>query len=85
MSMRNLYEATNAIEANLLKGLLEREGIETFVNGEYLTGGIGELPVAGLVTLSVEEDDVQQALQIIEAYEAGEYALSDDDTGPAQG
>lgn len=77
--MRNIYEAANTIEANLLKGLLEQEGIEVFINGEYLQGGIGELPVSGIVTLSVEEDDVAAALKLIEAYEAGEYALQDED------
>lgn len=73
--MRHIYEASNTLEANLLKGLLENEGIETFINGEYLTGGIGELPLSGIVTLSVEEDDVVKALSIIEAYEAGEYEI----------
>jgi len=77
--MQNIYEAANTIEANLLKGLLEQEGIETFVNGEYLVGGIGELPVSGIVNLSVEEDDMAKALKIIEAYEAGEYSLQDDE------
>jgi len=78
--MRHIYQAANTIDANLLKGLLEHEGIEAFVNGEYLTGGIGELPASGIVTLSVEEGDVAQALKIINAFEAGEYALRDDDT-----
>jgi hypothetical protein len=74
--MQIIYEAANTIEANLLKGLLEQEGIEIFVNGEYLSGGIGELPVSGIITLSVEEDDMAKAIKIIEAYEKGEYALS---------
>jgi len=77
--MQIVYEAANTIEANLLKGLLEQEGIETFVNGEYLVGAIGELPVSGIVNLSVEEDDMAKALKIIEAYEAGEYSLQDDE------
>jgi hypothetical protein len=75
--MRNLYEASNAIEANILKGLLEVEGIEVFINGEYLQGGMGDLPVSGIITLSVEECDVARALKIIEAYEAGEFELKD--------
>jgi hypothetical protein len=78
--MKHIYEASNTIEANLLKGLLENEGIETFIDGEYLQSGIGELPASGIVTLSVEEDDVEQALKIIEAYDAGEYEIKDDDT-----
>jgi hypothetical protein len=73
--MRHIYEASHTIEANLLKGLLEAEGIEVFVNGEYLQGGVGDLPVSGIITLSVEEDDADAALKTIEAYEAGEYEL----------
>jgi hypothetical protein len=73
--MRHIYEASNTIEANLLKGLLENEGIESFIDGEYLQSGIGELPASGIVTLSVEEDDVEKALKIIESYEAGEYEI----------
>lgn len=76
--MQIIYEASNTIEANILKGLLEQEGIEIFVNGEYLTGGIGDLPVSGIVTLSVEEDDMAKALRVIEAYEAGDYSLGED-------
>ncbi|MDH5183070.1 MAG: DUF2007 domain-containing protein [Gammaproteobacteria bacterium] len=74
-----VYEAANTFEANLLKGLLEQQGIEVTIAGEYLQGGIGELPVAGLVTLSVEEIDLLAAQKIIKDYEAGVYALEDED------
>lgn len=39
-----VYRAANAIEAHIVKGLLEGEGIETQVTGEHLSGGVGELP-----------------------------------------
>jgi len=77
---RIVYEASNSLEANLLKGLLAQQGIEAMVAGEYLQGGIGELPVAGLVTLSVEEEDLQAAERIILDYESGVYALSEDES-----
>lgn len=73
--MRTIYQVVNIKKANLVKGLLEPEGIEVFINGEYREGGIDELPVSGIITLSVEEDDVANALNIIEAYETGEHTL----------
>ena len=42
--MKVIYQAENAIDANLLKGWLEQDGIMAFVNGEFLQGGVGELP-----------------------------------------
>lgn len=77
--MQNFYEAANSLEANLLKGLLAQQGIEVRVSGEYLQGGIGELPLAGLLTLSVDEADLAAAERIIKDYEAGAYALSEDE------
>lgn len=72
-----LYEAANSIEANLLKGLLAQQGIESRIDGEYLQGGIGELPLTGLLTLRVEEEDLLAARKIITDYESGAYALPD--------
>lgn len=63
--MRVIYQAENAIDANLLKGLLEQDGIKAFVNGEYLQGGMGELPVGGLVTVSVADADLEAAMSIV--------------------
>lgn len=74
-----LYQAANSLEANLLKGLLEQQGIEASIAGEYLQGGIGELPVAGMVTLNVEQTDLHAAQKIIKDYEAGMYALDEED------
>jgi len=78
--MQIVYEAANSLEANLLKGLLAQQGIEAMIAGEYLQGGIGELPVAGMVTLSVEETDLLAAERIIRDYESGVYAISEDES-----
>ena len=51
--MRTAYEASNAIEAHILQGYLEQEGIAVQVVGAYLQGAIGELPAHGLVRLLV--------------------------------
>lgn len=68
--MRIVYRAANIIDANLVKGTLEQAGIPAFVNGEYLTGGIGELPVGGLVNVMVADIDVEHAQRIADDIDA---------------
>ena len=74
--MKTVYEAANAIEAHMLQDLLRQEHIEADVQGAYLTGGIGELPAAGLVRLTVEDEDYTPAREIIERWEASEASPS---------
>jgi hypothetical protein len=59
--MHLVYRAENLIDAHLVKGLLEQAGIPAFVLGEHLTGGVGELPVMGLVTVGVPDECVDAA------------------------
>ena len=59
--MKTVYEASNAIEAHMLLDLLKQEGVTAQIHGEYLQGGIGELPASGFVRLVVEEADYEQA------------------------
>ncbi|MEO6365234.1 MAG: DUF2007 domain-containing protein [Luteimonas sp.] len=51
--MRVVYEAGNIIDAHLVRHALEHAGIPVFVRGEALLGGMGELPVYGLVAVCV--------------------------------
>lgn len=53
--VRPVYEADSLIDAHLVRGLLEAEGIPAWVRGESLAGAMGELPVAGLVVVCVPE------------------------------
>jgi cupin 2 domain-containing protein len=69
--MKTFYEASNAIEAHLLADLLRQEGLQVHVLGEYLQGGIGELPAAGFVRLAVDETDLPQARELVRQWEAG--------------
>jgi len=64
-----VYTAQNSIDAHIIKGLLEQQGISARVNGEYLQGGIGELPPMGLITVSVAEENYEQALKFVLEYE----------------
>lgn len=75
--MKKIFDANNSIEANLLKNILEQEGIGAYINGEYLQGGIGELPVMGLLSVMVEERDWVRASEIVRRWERGGYAIDD--------
>ena len=67
-----VYSARDLTDAYIVKGMLEHHGIATRVNGGFLSGGIGELPPLDLVTVSVEDDDQEQALQLLKAFDRGE-------------
>ena len=67
--MKVIYRAENAIDANLLKGLLEQAGFMAFVNGEFLQGGIGELPAGGLITVSVADADLEAAMRVVAEFQ----------------
>ena len=66
--MRKIYEPENTMEGELLQGMLASEGIESHITGRHLLGAVGELPVFGLLGLSVEDDQAEQARQLITAY-----------------
>ena len=66
-----VYNAANSLDANMIKGLLEQYNIRSFVQGEYLQGGVGELPTADLVTVSVVGKHEAEAKNIINEWEAG--------------
>ncbi len=51
--MKVVYEAGNVIDAHLVRHALEHAGIPAFVRGEALLGGMGELPMCGLVAVCV--------------------------------
>lgn len=78
-TMKIVYRAANLIEANLVKGLLESEGIHAVASGDYLQGGMGEIPATGLNTVLVNTDDYTKAKNILKNYEAGEFAVQDPD------
>ena len=68
--VRIVYEAENIIDANLVKNVLENEGIVAFVSGQYLTGAAGELPPLALVKVMVAESDWQRARVIAQKIDA---------------
>ena len=64
--MTIVYNATDAIEAQLMKNMIEQVDIDAFIHGDILQGGIGELQVFGLVQVLVHDDNYYQAKQVID-------------------
>ena len=72
--MRTVYHAEGLVDAHLMKDALEQAGIPAFVNGEYLIGGMGQLPARDFLTVSVPDVAVEAALPVIR--EVGETLRS---------
>ena len=66
--MRIVYDAYTSLDAHVVKNLLESEGVEAYIQGEYLQGGVGELSAMNLVKVSVDDNDVAKARAIIEEW-----------------
>ena len=77
-----IFQAANAIEANVVKGLLLGEGIDTTLQGEHLTGAMGELPPTDL-TIGVWISQIKSAPaqtiinQYVEAQKAANNSAND--------
>jgi hypothetical protein len=67
--MRTIYQAENLFDAQWVKDALEAAGIPAFIGGASLTGGIGELPVIGLVTVQVPDGAVAAAGPIVAEFD----------------
>jgi hypothetical protein len=79
--MISVFRGSDYIEAQLLTGLLRQAGIDVFLQGALLQGGLGELPAMGHLSLLVDEQDRKAAEILIAAYECGELAIDDEDAG----
>lgn len=86
--MIEIYRASHPVQAHLLRGILEAEGIEAEVIGEFSFNVRGEAPVT-TETLPrvavVNEADVERAREIAAAFDQGAplegVELLDDDGG----
>ncbi|MCW9014688.1 MAG: DUF2007 domain-containing protein [Gammaproteobacteria bacterium] len=67
--MIKIYKAANITEAHIVKGMLEANGIDAYVDGQYLQGGIGELATMDFAAVSVDDNDGKRAREIIAEYE----------------
>lgn len=77
--MISVYRGSDYFEAQILKGLMEQQGLQVFLQGTALQGGMGDLPALGHLLITVNDADQQRAEDIIAAYEAGDFSLDDMD------
>ena len=70
--MRAAYEASNAVEAHMIRDLLKQEGVPADIHGEHLLGAMGEIPVAGVVRVMVDDSDYAQARAVVEGWDAAQ-------------
>jgi Putative prokaryotic signal transducing protein len=74
----SVYRCSDYIEAQLLAGLLREHGINVFLQGALMHGGIGELPAMGHLSIMVDDQDQTAAERIIQTYERGDLAIDDE-------
>ena len=72
--METVFDAENNVEAHMIVHLLERSGIKAEIMGEYLQGGVGELPAHGNIRVVVDPSDVPEARKLISEWEAEQRA-----------
>jgi hypothetical protein len=81
--MKKVYMAMNPTDAHLLKGVLESEGIEAVVQGEFLWIARGEVPITTDTAPSVwvlDEADYERATQVVKEFQSsGEISGPDDE------
>lgn len=69
--MRVVYEAAGIIDAHLIRHALEAAEIPVFIKGEALLGGMGELPMFGLVQVCVPDAAWREAREVVETVGLG--------------
>ena len=80
--MQKVYESSTALEAHMVKNLLETEEISSRIDGEDLQGGVGALQAIGIVRVLVEDTDFIKAKGIIDKWESDQPAASKDNLKP---
>jgi len=82
--MKVVYHAANLIDAHLVRHALEAEEIPVFLQGEALTGGMGELPLFGTILVCVPDVVWPHAKDIVDALPLNQPVehVDDDDEAP---
>lgn len=67
--MKLAYKAANITDAEIVRGMLEANGLEAHVSGYYLQGGVGEMATMDFARVEVADGDFDKARALIEEYE----------------
>lgn len=73
--MKIVYEAAGLIDAHLVKHALEAAEIPVFLKGEALLGGMGELPLFGVVQVCVPDSAWPEARDVVDSLDLGSPAI----------
>lgn len=63
--MHTVYRAESIVDAHLVKDYLEQADIPVFIAGEYLTGGVGQLPARDFLHVTVPDSYAQAAAPLV--------------------
>ena len=87
--MKQVYTASNIVDAQIFKDYLCGAGLEAIIKGEFLTGAVGELPTNTYPTVWVIDEDLfdkaKELLKIYEAPRPSDQVFHDSWTCPACG
>lgn len=84
--MKTIYRAGDILEAHIVAGMLNAEGIEAEVAGFYQQGAVGELaPQDFARVMLVDERDTERAERVIADYETREPEPVTDGAGEESG
>lgn len=67
--MQLIYRASDITEAHIVSGMLQANGLESFVGGHYLQGAIGDMAVQDFAVVHVADEDFTEAKRLIADYE----------------
>lgn len=80
--MKIIFRANDILEAHIIAGMLNSQGVETYVGGHYLQGAIGDLAALGFANVFVADEQAEQAEQLLQDYQQAElvdFPLTDED------
>jgi predicted metal-dependent HD superfamily phosphohydrolase len=80
--MKQAYQAANPVDAQLVVDLLAEEDIAAHVQGSFLSGAAGELPVGELLRVWVPDEDLLRAKSLLAARARGDTAIEADMLDP---
>lgn len=68
-----VYEASDPINAEIIKDYLQSWGIDVVINGQFGWGGRGDLPANAYPKICVTRDaDAQRARELVKQWERGD-------------
>jgi len=77
--MKKVFRTSDYMEAQIVYGLLTNEGFAVESSGNYLLGGLGELPAADVYVLRIPDSEYPEAVKLVKDYQGGNLVFDFDD------